>query len=480
MKRFYPNWTMPMPKLTSRLSLVAGAFVLACLVVDSPVDAQTSRSSPTLASRYQEATSRIFAAALADSAAFERLTELSDRFGHRFSGSESLEDALDWILEEMSSDGLENVHGEPVMVPHWVRGEESAYLVEPRSKALPMLGLGGSIGTPPGGITAEVLVVESFDDLTARATEAEGKIVLFDVPFTNYGTTVQYRGRGAIAAAQVGAVASLLRSVTPYSMQTPHTGGMSYSDDVRKIPHAAITTEDAGLLHRMQERGERIVVRLEMDAETLPDAPSRNVIGEIVGSEFPEEVIVVGGHSDTWDVGQGAMDDGGGIVAAWEAVRLLHELGLRPKRTVRAVLFVNEENGLRGGTGYRDAHLDELDDHILAIESDGGVFKPTALGFSGSDEAFDILTGFAPLLSPLGADITRGGGGADIGPIMREGVPGMGLQVDGPRYFWYHHTAADTIDKLDPRELAECVAVLAVMAYVVADMDERLPRANGS
>jgi len=254
---------------------------------------------------------------------------------------------------------------------------------------------------------------------------------------------------------------------------------MSYSDDVPKIPHAAITLEDAGLLHRMQNRGERVVVRLEMSAQTLPDSPSRNVMGEIIGSENPEQVVVVGGHSDTWDVGQGAMDDGGGIVAAWEAVRLLHELGLRPRRTVRAVAFVNEENGLRGGTAYRDAHMNELKNHVLAIESDGGVFKPTALGFSGAEEAFEILTGIAPLLSPLGVEVTQGGGGADIGPILREGVPGMGLEVDGTRYFWYHHTAADTIDKLDPRELAECVATLAVMVYVVADMEEELPRTIG-
>ena len=458
---------------------ILGACVLFGLTQLAPLDGQTTSATPTLEARYQDAASRIISAALADSAAFARLTELSDRFGHRFSGSESLELALDWIFEGMRTDGLENVRNEPVMVPHWVRGEESAALIEPRRKPLPMLGLGGSIGTPPEGITAEVLVVESFEDLTARSAEAEGKIVLFDVPFTNYGATVQYRGRGAIAAAEVGAVASLIRSVTPYSMLTPHTGGMSYSEDVPKIPHAAITVEDAGLLHRMQARGERIVVQLQMAAETLPDTPSRNVIGEILGSESPEEIIVVSGHSDTWDVGQGAMDDGGGIVAAWEVVRLLHELGLRPRRTVRAVMFVNEENGVRGGNGYRDAHINELDKHVLAIESDGGVFKPTALGFTGSDEAFEILTGMEPLLAPLGVDITRGGGGVDIGPIMREGVPGMGLQVDGTRYFWYHHTAADTIDKLDPRELAECIAALAVMVYVVADMEETLPRAVG-
>lgn len=470
---------LPMSPLINKLLVVVAALTVIWSASPAQVSAQSANANHSLASSYQDAANRIIEAALSDNTAFAKLTELSDRFGHRFSGSESLEHALDWLLEQMSADGLENVHAEPVMVPHWVRGEESATLIEPRRKPLPMLGLGGSVGTPPGGITADVLVVDSFDDLANRAAEAPGKIVLFDVPFTNYGETVRYRSMGAIAAARAGAVASLIRSVTPYSMQTPHTGGMSYSDEVPRIPHAALTIEDASMLHRMQDMGERVVVSLEMDAETLPDAPSRNLIGEIVGSERPEEVVVVGGHSDTWDVGQGAMDDGGGIVAAWEAVRLLHELGLRPRRTVRAVMFVNEENGVRGGTGYRDAHMSELDNHVLAIESDGGVFKPTALGFTGSDEAFDILTGMVPLLAPLGVDVTRGGGGVDIGPIMREGVPGMGLQVDGTHYFWYHHSAADTIDKLDPREMAECAAALAVMVYVVADMEEVLPRTAG-
>lgn len=459
--------------------LLAQFMVLALFsLATAPTHAQTTGRLPTLEERYLEAANRIIAAALDDSAAFERLTELGDRFGHRLSGSASLEQALDWILAEMRADGLENVRGEPIMVPHWVRGEESAELIEPRRKPLPMLGLGGSIGTPPEGITAEVLVVESFDELSARAAEAAGKIVLYDVPFTTYGETVQYRGRGAIEAARVGAVASLVRSITPYSMQTPHTGGMGYSDDVPRIPHAALTIEDATLLHRMQDRGERIVVHLEMNAETHPDKQSRNVIGEIVGSELPDEVVLVGGHSDTWDVGQGAMDDGGGIVAAWEVVRMLHEMGLRPRRTIRVVMFADEEQELRGGTGYRDAHMDELDKHALAIESDGGVFKPVALGFGGTEEAFEILTGIRPLLAPLGVDVVFGGGGPDLGPIMREGVPVMGLQVDGTRYFWYHHSPADTIDKLDPREFAECIAAMAVMAYVVADMEETLPRVD--
>jgi len=445
---------------------------LSCLVGATPLAAQQS-----IPARYRETADRIIAAALADSAAYTRLGELVDGFGHRFSGSASLEHAIDWIITEMQEDGLANVHGEPAMVPVWIRGAESAELVEPRAMPLPMLGLGGSVATPPEGITAEVLVVNSFDDLERRGAEARGKIVLFDVPFTTYGETVQYRGNGAIAAARHGAVASLIRSVTPNSQRTPHTGAMRYADSVPRIPHAALTIEDAMMLHRMQDRGERVVVRLRMAAQTLPDRASRNVMGELVGSERPEEVVVMGGHIDSWDVGQGAMDDGGGVVAAWEALRVLQRLGLQPRRTIRVVGWTNEENGLRGGTAYRDAHRDALDTHVLAIESDGGVFAPQGYGFTGSDAAFAIVQQVGSLLEGIGAGrITRGGGGADIGPIMRSGVPGMGLDVDESRYFWYHHTDGDTLDKLDPREMALCVASLAVMAYVVADLPEPLPR----
>lgn len=426
---------------------------------------------------YQPAADRIIAAALSDSQAYARLAELADRFGHRLSGSESLERAIDWILAAMQRDSLQNVRGEPVMVPHWVRGRESAEVVLPALRPLPMLGLGGSIGTPRGGITADLLVVSSFADLEARAAEARGKIVLFDVPFTGYGATVQYRTRGAVAAARAGAVASLIRSVTPFSMRSPHTGQMTYDSTVRRIPHAAITVEDAMWLHRLQDRGERIRVRLEMGATTLPDAPSRNVVAELVGRERPDEVVVLGGHIDSWDVGQGAMDDAGGSVAAWEAVRLLKRLGLVPRRTLRVVMWTNEENGLRGGLAYRDAHAAELDRHVLAIESDGGVFKPEGFGFGGSDSAFAIVKAVGALLKGIDADsISRPGGGADIGPLMQRGVPGMGLDVAGERYFWYHHSNGDTVDKLDPREMAQCVAVLAIMAYVVADLPQALPR----
>jgi carboxypeptidase Q len=426
---------------------------------------------------YREAVERIIRTATADSAAFGRLAELVDGFGPRFSGTVELERAIDWILEEMETDGLENVRGEPVMVPRWVRGDESLQLRTPYVRPMPMLGLGGSVGTPPGGIRGEVVVVGSFEELERRADEARGRIVLFDAPFTSYGETVQYRSGGAVAAARAGAVASLIRSVGPYGMQTPHTGGMAYEDGVPRIPHAAITLEDAELIRRLTDRGRRVEVHLRMEAKTLPDVPSRNVVAELVGRERPDEVVVLGGHIDSWDVGQGAMDDGGGSVAAWEAVRLLNDLGLRPRRTLRVVLWTNEENGLRGGTGYRDQHADELDDHVLAIESDSGVFDPLGFGFTGSDAAFEIVRAIGGLLEPIGADeITRGGGGADIGPIMERGVPGMGLQVDGTRYFWYHHTHADTLDKLDPDELARCVAAMAVMAWVVAELPEPLPR----
>jgi carboxypeptidase Q len=447
------------------------------LIVAATISLAVAAQSQSLADRYRSTTDRIAAAALSDSAAWNRIAELTEKFGHRFSGSQSLEQAIDWIIEKMKADGLDNVRGEPVMVPKWVRGAESVTLMTPRVQNLPMLGLGGSIATPAAGITAEVLVVSSYDDLTAKAAQARGKIVLYNVPFTNYGATVAYRSGGASRAARVGAVASLVRSVGPYSMRTPHTGGMAYDSTVAKIPTAAITSEDADMIARMVARGERVTLKLNMTAHFEADAQSRNVMGEIRGRELPDEVVVMGGHIDSWDVGRGAMDDAGGVVAAWEALRILKRLNLQPRRTIRAVGWTNEENGLRGGNGYRDAHRAQLDKHILAIESDGGVFRPLGFGFTGSDAAFGIIQEIGTLLDKVGATaITRGGGGADIGPIMGVGVPGMGLNVDGTKYFWFHHTDADTVDKLDPKEVAQCAAAMAIMAYVVADMPQRLPR----
>lgn len=423
---------------------------------------------------------KIIKTALNQEVGWERLTYIGDTFGARLSGSESLENTIDWVVETMKKDGFNKVWTQPVMVPHWVRGEESATLISPHKDDLPMLGLGGSIATPKDGITAEVIVVKSFDELEKVKDQAKGKIVLYNAKFTSYGRTVRYRTQGAIEAAKLGAVASIVRTVGPFSMQTPHTGGMSYDENVPKIPHAAITIEDAMMLQRLYDRGEKIVINLKMSAKTLPDAKSRNIIAEIKGSEHPEEVIVMGGHIDSWDVGKGMMDDGGGIVASWEALRLIKELGLKPKRTIRVVLWVNEENGLRGGTEYhRWVKEDEksIENHVLAIESDGGVFEPIGFGFTGSERAFDMLTEIGTTLNPIGSgNISKGGGGADIGPLMRDGVPGMGLQVDGTRYFWYHHSDADTIDKLDKDEFNKCIATMAVFAYEVADMQETLPR----
>src|SRR5690554_2428475 len=449
------------------------AFLLAAL----PLSLQAQSSRPGLADLYRETANRIIAAALDDSATYDRIAYLTDTFGPRLSGSQNLEDAIDWILSEMQSDGLDNVRGEPVMVPHWVRGKESLEMIEPRRTSLKVLGLGGSVGTPEEGITAPVLVVRSFDELEERKDEAAGKIVVFNAPFTSYGQTVQYRGNGAIRAAQAGAVATLVRSVASMSLYSPHTGMLRYDEGTPRIPAAAITVEDAEMLQRMQDRGQSIVLHLSMGAHTLPDAQSRNVIAELTGTEYPEEVVVIGGHIDSWDVGTGAMDDAGGCVVSWEVIRLLKELGLRPRRTIRVVLWANEENNLRGGLAYRDAYAESLDDHVLAIETDGGVFKPDGFGFSGTEEAMAMIREIGTLLDPIQAGtITRGGGGADIGPIMREGVPGMGLSVDDTKYFWYHHSEADTVDKLDPHEVNLCVAAMAVMAYVVADMPERLPR----
>lgn len=466
-----------MRKFSSNVLLGSGIVVAAVILLFIT----GSMQDDSIVSDYRVDADRLIDAALADSTTFERIAYIGDTFGPRLSGSQNLEDAIDWILEEMKKDGLENVRGEEVMVPHWVRGEESLELVEPRHYPMAMLGLGGSIATPPEGITADVLVVESFDDLTRRGEEAKGKIVLFNVPFTSYGRTVAYRTDGANKAAEAGAVASLVRSVGPYSMNTPHTGVTRYDEGGRKIPHAAVTVEDALMMQRMQDRGQQVRVTLKMEAETLPDAVSRNVVAEIVGSEFPDEIVVLGGHIDSWDVGQGVMDDAGGCVAAWQALVLMKKLGLRPKRTVRVVMWTNEENGLRGGTEYAEQHADEVANHVLAMESDAGVFKPTGFGFSGTDKAYETVSEIGKLLDRIEAgEIRRGGGGADIGPLMNKGVPGMGLNVDGSKYFWYHHTAADTMDKLDPDDVNRCVAAMAVMSYVAADLDERIETEVGS
>jgi carboxypeptidase Q len=426
---------------------------------------------------YRVSAGRIIGAALTKNKAYERLGYLTDRIGHRLSGSANLERAITWALAEMKNDGLDNVRAEKVMVPHWVRGAESLEMLSPVTQTLTVLGLGNSVGTPAAGISADAVVVRNFAELDTLGERVRGKIVVYNAPFTSYGATVQYRLNGASRAARYGALAALVRSITPVSLQTPHTGAMNYDPQRPKIPVAAITIEGAELLQRTYDRGDRIALQLKMEAKFLPDAESANVVAELKGSERPDEIVVLAGHYDSWDVGQGAHDDGGGCIIAWEAVRLLKELGLRPRRTIRIVLYTNEENGLRGGNAYRDAHRAELAKHIFAIESDSGVFRPEGLGLAATAplQVRSNLLEIAKLLAGIGADgIAPTGGGADIGPIMREGVVGASLDVEGSRYFDIHHTPADTLDKVNERDISLCVATLEVIAYTIADMPEPL------
>ena len=433
--------------------------------------------SKTIKEEYTDISLRIISKALSDSTAYNRLAYVCDNFGPRLSGSKNLEDAINWIIKEMKKDSLNNVSGERVKVPVWIRGQESVKLIRPFKKQMEILGLGGSVSTPKAGITADVIVVKDFDELNRKRNDIIGKIVLFNAEFKTYGETVKYRYSGASEAAKYGARGSLIRSIGPWSMNTPHTGVMAYDDEYKKIPHAALTMEDAMMMQRIYDRGDRITVKMKMDAKMGSDRWSRNVISQINGSMYPDEIIVVGGHIDSWDVGQGAHDDAGGCIASWEALRLIKELGLKPKRTIRCVLWTNEENGGKGSVAYRDMHLDELNKHIVAIESDGGVFAPEGFGFTGSDKAKKIIDQIHDLMKPIKANfLSEGGRAADIATLNDEGIPVLSLKVDNSKYFWYHHTSADTFDKVDYYEFNKCVAALAIIAFVIADLDEPLPR----
>ncbi|XP_029359220.1 carboxypeptidase Q isoform X1 [Echeneis naucrates] len=427
---------------------------------------------------------------VAQNRSYRRLADFTDTIGNRVSGSHNLEMAIKYMYNAMTQDGLD-VHlvccpciplcvfftPEPVKIPHWVRGKESAEMLVPRVKSLAILGLGSSVGTSPEGIKAEVLVVRSFEELKQRSSEAVGKIVVFNQPFVSYGETVAYRAFGASVAAKVGAVATLIRSITPFSINSPHTGWQDYEEGVKRIPTACITVEDAELMWRMAQRGQKIVVRLTMEAKTLPDADSFNTVAEIRGWQHPEQVVLLSGHLDSWDVGQGAMDDGGGAMISWEALSLIKDLGLRPRRTMRTVLWTAEEQGGVGAQQYYNLHKVNLSNFDLVMESDLGTFTPMALQFTGSDAARQVMEEVVKLLAPINTTkLETHGEGTDISPWMQAGVPGASLHVADSRYFWFHHSEGDTMTVQDPQDMNLCSALWAVVAYVVADLQDMLPR----
>jgi hypothetical protein len=461
-----------------------------------------------LAARYKPAADTLIAASLADDDGYKNLTYLCDHIGKRISGSEPLNRAIAWAQEVMKQEGLANVHTQAASVPHWVRGEESGEIVAPVVKKLHLLGLGMSVATPPEGITAEVVVVPDFAALkTLGRAGVAGKIVVFNAPYEGYGKTVMYRVAGPSQAAALGAVGVLVRSITPLAVQLPHTGTLVYDEKQPKIPAAAISIEDALMLARLQSEGKPVKVHFAMQAHMEAPVVQANVMGEIVGSEHPEQVVVLGGHIDSWDVGQGAQDDGSGIMASLAAVNVIRKSGLKPRRTIRVVFWVNEENGGAGGEAYEKALTpEELKNTVAAIEMDGGAETPVGYGYGAAEggggfrrampgrpepppaqlsaqehHSLAMLRDAATLLAPVGATtIKAGGDGSDISPLMAAGVPGLGEETTAAHYFDWHHTEADTLDKVDPVEFRKNVASLAVMTYILADMPEQLAGHKGA
>ena len=461
----------------TRPALLKGTFA----VEPAPTPAWLAPLAPSV--------SKIVDNMLAGRHPFTLLVELCDRHGHRISGSPQLEAAIDWAVARLAAAGHENAARERVVVPMWVRGGESAVIVAPRTEPMHMLGLGGSVGTGPDGIEAEVVTVADGEELLALGDAVAGRIVHFNNPmpaFTPhdgacYGHTVKYRLHGARLAAAQGAIGVLVRSVTAVSLRSPHTGALVYGDAPTKIPAAAVSTEDSDLIQRLQAAGETVRVRLQMDAKMQGEAVSGNVVAELRGREKPHEIVIVSGHIDSWDVGQGAHDDGSGVVMAMATLDLLRRLDMRPRRTIRVVLWTNEENGFAGVKSYLVDHAAELPLHVAAFEADAGGFAPDSIAVKHQDEAVQrvaqeqltaILRLITPKVGPMA--IWPGASAPDASKFVPEGVIGMGLHTWREHYFDYHHTHADTVDKVDPEELTRSAAVMAATAWVLAEMPMRL------
>ena len=423
-------------------------------------------------------------ATLADGQAAARLAELTDTIGPRLAGSPGADAAVAWALRGFRVDGLQ-AWTEPVTVPAWRRGEERGELLAggpvTRPQALAVTALGNSPGTPAGGLAAEVVEARSIEELQALGEAVRGRWVLFNHAMgagAGYGDTSVLRVRGPAAAARLGAAGALVRSLATASLRDPHTGMTSWQGAPAPIPAAAISVEDAELLHRLLARG-RVRVRLSLGCgfASPPTVASANVVAELRGRERPEQVVVIGAHLDSWDLGTGAIDDGAGVVMVMEAMRQLARLPEAPRRTVRAVLFMNEENGLDGGLGYAHRHAAELPGHVAALEADSGAGRPLGFAVTAGEGGLALATRLAAPLAALGAArVSAGGGGSDLEPMRAAGVPVLGLSQETSRYFDWHHSAADTFDKVVPAELAASTAAVAVMAWQLAEAPGTLAR----
>jgi hypothetical protein len=432
---------------------------------------------------------RILREALSHGRAYALLETLCTVAPRRLSGSAGAAEAVRWAKDEMVRAGLENVHLEECRVPHWERGEvASLAVVEPadaRDTKLPITALGGSVATPPDGVRGEIVEVRSFEELAKLGAAVKDKIVFFDRAmdptaldtFEAYGRAVDQRARGALEAGKLGAVAAIVRSMTNRIDELPHTGSMRYAPDSPRIPAAAVCTAGAERLAALIQHGVRPVVTLKLDCRELPDAPSSNVVGELRGTGAPDEIVLAGAHLDAWDIGQGANDDGAGCVQCIEALRLLRVLDLLPRRTLRVVLFMNEENGLRGAQAYHDAHAAELPRHVLALESDRGSFAPRGFMTNASPRAMAMLRPIVATFAAAGGSMLEpGSGGADTTPLEREGVTVMEYVPDPQRYFDVHHCQRDTLESVNPRELELGAALIAAMMHGVGDLEASLPR----
>ncbi|XP_068627663.1 carboxypeptidase Q-like isoform X2 [Battus philenor] len=412
------------------------------------------------------------------SKSYDELAKFVDKFGARPSGSQVLEDSIDYMIQLTRDEGVTDIITEELEVPHWVRGDEVITMLKPRVKNIALLGLGRSVSTPDEGITAEVIVVSNFEKLEAATYEdVKGKIVLYDPIFTSYGETVVYRSQGATKAAEKGAVAALVRSITPFSINSPHTGSQTYGGNVTQIPTAAITIEDADLIRRLYDRGETVELNIKMFS-TYDTKVSRNTIIDLKGIEKPEKLVIVSGHIDSWDVGQGAMDDGGGLFISWAAPVILKRLNLRPRRTLRSIFWTAEELGLVGAYAYEEKHRNESSNINFIMESDEGTFAPRGLAVSGTQEARCIIAEILKLFESINAStlVEDDSAGSDIAVIIKTGVPGASLHNANERYFWFHHTEGDTMNVEDPEELDLCTAFWTAVAYIIADLSIDIPR----